>query len=1569
MSGPSPGTIPPQPASHPYPPHPTANGFSNSQLAPSHSAPSLSSSSASPSPAPPASSDILASWSPEPANLQHVFSLLRDPVAGTAGSQAHYRQLEALQAYPEFSYYLAYILALCVDEPTTTRSKAGLQLKNVVKARWEGMTRQQQEFIKQAVISSMQADDQQLRSVVGNVIAAIAVKCRIAGWPGILQHLCSLLDHPSAAVQDSAFSALSKVCEDIPKELIRDNEQLERPLHFLIPKFISFFHHPTAAFRIYALQSVNVFLYFMPLAMTISLEQYMSAVFVLAKQDGNKEVRRRVCQGLVILVEHKAADRPLQRHMDGVISFMLHCWPEADTRVLTNRGLLFLDQIEQLQEARKEELLFGCYDEQSQALLYSRGRLVFPEQPPPYLVEFTSAGEDARWAEESGDYGTEGVPDDSSSHVSLRVTPDHDMYVQLGRLASGDSEVVWSSRRRGKDVKSGVRPSAVPKPHSKERAWRVLSRDPREHVRMLACAEAGYVPQDTSQRRAVQRDLQLDDRQFAAFIELLGFWLGDGSLHCRAANGSVAGYVTFSQVRRRDLSWLRRTLQAAGLKKGEHWLTSSNGSVTALHIKKPTWAAFFHAEFSAKYTATPSRSSSSSSSSDSPSPSLLTTAIASRTRTCCSLEEDPDLSASDGGTDSSCPSEWDDHPFDVDSPVWEEDDPPVRKEKDVMLLPVWTLQELSKDEIRRLIRGLHRADGALAGGKNEIFTSSPAFRDQLMQALLHCGYSAYAGLDTKAQRDYRPVKATADGWTVSWAEMDRAHSSAAADSCWPSMSRQQCVQPVPYDAQRDGRTWCVEVEHPDHLIIAQRAHRLPDGTVSKQSRPIVAGNCCLDEDESVALEAAEFWSAYCDQERADMKLLAKYLQPLTATLVKGMRYSEEEISALDDEDDAQVPDRQQDIRPSVHRAKTVRYEGTVGAGSGGGGSVAHEDTAASGGAGGGSAVSDGGGRGGGSSGYGDEYDDDDGDDDDDDGFYDDDDDDEDASQWNLRKCSAAALDTLANSYGSLLFQHLLPLLKELLSASATPAAASSSSSASSAAYPELWVLRESAILALGAVAEGCFDAIQPHLHELIPYLLSFLQDKKPLVRSITCWTLSRYSRWVVLQAEGERFFTPLLEGLLASVLDGNKKVQEAACSAFATFEEEAGSRLQPHLARILHFLMHAFRQYQQRNMLILYDAIGTLAESVGAALNAPDCITILMPPLMQRWHDIPDDDRAIFPLFECLTSVSTALGPGFLPYATPVFQRCLRIIQRTLQQQQQADAANAVIRARGGDEDEMEYVDSEFIVCALDLLSGLAEGLEGQLDSLLSQHPQLLQLLYDCMQDRDPDVRQSSFALLGDLAKVACPHLLPHLHYFLPLCASNLNPAFSSVCNNASWSIGELAIKAGAAPLAPHIDHLMRNLIVLISPPPASQSSAAAAAHKPVQASLLENAAITIGRLGLVCPQQVSARLSDFCRPWFVLLAALRENPEKEHAYHGLCSVVELNPGAVLPDLPGLVRVIAGWRSVDNSRMVQRLGGLLLNFKAALEAQGDAGRQQWQQVINSSLDAQKREVISSLYGV
>ena len=119
------------------------------------------------------------------------------------------------------------------------------------------------------------------------------------------------------------------------------------------------------------------------------------------------------------------------------------------------------------------------------------------------------------------------------------------------------------------------------------------------------------------------------------------------------------------------------------------------------------------------------------------------------------------------------------------------------------------------------------------------------------------------------------------------------------------------------------------------------------------------------------------------------------------------------------------------------------------------------------------------------------------------------------SDWNLRKCSAAALDVLASVFRDELLPVLLPILKETL-------------------FHGEWEIKESGILALGAIAEGCMSGMVQHLPELIPYLINCLSDKKALVRSITCWTLSRYSHWVVTQV-GENPEHPRVHNALISV--------------------------------------------------------------------------------------------------------------------------------------------------------------------------------------------------------------------------------------------------------------------------------------------------------------------------------------------------------------------------------------------------------------------------------------------------
>ncbi|ELU00071.1 hypothetical protein CAPTEDRAFT_126125 [Capitella teleta] len=582
----------------------------------------------------------------------------------------------------------------------------------------------------------------------------------------------------------------------------------------------------------------------------------------------------------------------------------------------------------------------------------------------------------------------------------------------------------------------------------------------------------------------------------------------------------------------------------------------------------------------------------------------------------------------------------------------------------------------------------------------------------------------------------------------------------------------------------------------------------------------------LDPDDTVALEACEFWLSLAEQPIC-REVLSPHIERLVPILVRGMKYSEIDIILLrgDVEEDETIPDKESEIKPRFHKSKTHQISKSSSE------EVCHGD--------------------------GDDFDDDD-----------DMDDDDALSDWNLRKCSAAALDVLANVFHDILLPVLLPILKETL-------------------FHQDWEIKESGILVLGAIAEGCMSGMTPHLPELTPYLIQCLSDKKALVRSIACWTLSRYAHWVVQQPH-EQYLKPLMTELLKRILDANKRVQEAACSAFATLEEEACTELVPYLGFILETLVYAFGKYQHKNLLILYDAIGTLADSVGNHLNKSEYINLLMPPLIQKWNHLKDTDKDLFPLLECLSSVATALQSGFLPYCEPVFGRCVSLIEQTLNQ----NFANL------SNPEQYEAPDKDFMIVALDLLSGLAEGLGHHIETLVADS-NLIKFLYQCMQDPMPEVRQSSFALLGDLTKACFQHVKPFIGDFMPILGANLNPEYISVCNNATWAIGEISIKMGAD---------MREYIPLVLNPLIQISN-----RPNTPKTLLENTAITIGRLGLVCPQEVAPVLHQFIRQWCTSLRNIRDNEEKDSAFRGVCTMISVNPAGVVQDFIFFCDAVASW--------------------------------------------------------
>lgn len=119
----------------------------------------------------------------------------------------------------------------------------------------------------------------------------------------------------------------------------------------------------------------------------------------------------------------------------------------------------------------------------------------------------------------------------------------------------------------------------------------------------------------------------------------------------------------------------------------------------------------------------------------------------------------------------------------------------------------------------------------------------------------------------------------------------------------------------------------------------------------------------------------------------------------------------------------------------------------------------------------------------------------------------------------------------------------------------------------------------------------------------------------------------------------------------------------------------------------------------------------------------------------------------------------------------------------------------------------MDEPDKSFLVVALDLLSGLTQGLGMALEPFITAcQPSLLSLLTVCLKHPQAAVRQSAYALVGDMAMGCFVLLRPHMPGIMAELTLQLDPEpkveFISASNNAAWSVGEVALRYGRGEMA-----------------------------------------------------------------------------------------------------------------------------------------------------------------------
>ena len=455
-------------------------------------------------------------------------------------------------------------------------------------------------------------------------------------------------------------------------------------------------------------------------------------------------------------------------------------------------------------------------------------------------------------------------------------------------------------------------------------------------------------------------------------------------------------------------------------------------------------------------------------------------------------------------------------------------------------------------------------------------------------------------------------------------------------------------------------------------------------------------------------------------------------------------------------------------------------------------------------------------------------------------------------QWTLRRHCAQVFDDIATELHcyKLVLPYALPVIQAHLQS------------------VDVWV-RESGLLALGALSNGCYLGMTEFLPQVWPFLLACLSDTVPELRSMACWVLGKYCRWVCQfeqVSSSTETFVQLLGALVPTMLDSSPLVQISSCTALIYLVEhvtgdsgvvvmsDGSSRrthiLTPFLETIFQHVKQAFQLYGIKSSLSLCDLLGTLATALQkVSTSGPKeglCNSqythYYLPFLVQKLNEIEDDtDPQLLPIIQCLTDVAAAAQLEFQQAAYPVYTRCLKIIStavgiQRLEQERELSAqcgAGDIYPSENDNDDDGDKDDdtANLFAYSLDCIASMAEGLEENFLHLGAAHKeQLVRSIHHCVGDQHFLVRQYGFYLTGSIFFSSVQLLLPEADRIIEAALANMDLSedgidFKShneiekekVCNNAIWAIGNLAMKAGAEPLTAHFEKIQHKLFQLLA--------------------------------------------------------------------------------------------------------------------------------------------------------
>ena len=249
-----------------------------------------------------------------------------------------------------------------------------------------------------------------------------------------------------------------------------------------------------------------------------------------------------------------------------------------------------------------------------------------------------------------------------------------------------------------------------------------------------------------------------------------------------------------------------------------------------------------------------------------------------------------------------------------------------------------------------------------------------------------------------------------------------------------------------------------------------------------------------------------------------------------------------------------------------------------------------------------------------------------------------------------------------------------------------------------------WLQIEAIILAIGAFtkAVGTPREMSDLYRDLIPHMLELYSHPKPLVRSITCFTMQQF---INVNIKGVKDpFRQMMKCTLNLLQDQNQEVQEMALNSLSAMLAFANRDITQFSKKLISELSQADSHLKGTARFVYYECISHVFGRLAALLSATDAEELLTP-LMNQWQTLKwntpeqsaSDKEETFRLCQALCVIATFAKSAFSSYNEQIFSKVVPYMKKIV---------------AGGDEygDVSGELVTQHMVAYLDVLSANFDG-------------------------------------------------------------------------------------------------------------------------------------------------------------------------------------------------------------------------------------------------------------------